>query len=63
MRLTTLTFTPTEPLASLTMYHLQITTAITDLEGQPLSSGSLYFTTGQGLLRIRAEFNSHDCRD
>ena len=46
---TTATFTPTEPLDSQTFYSVQVTTGITDMEGQNLSgSASFYFTTGQG---------------
>ena len=42
-----LTFTPTQQLDSLTTYYVQITSGITDLEGQVVTSGSFYFATGQ----------------
>jgi RHS repeat-associated protein len=44
------TFTPNQPLDLLTQYVLQLTSGITDLEGQSLYGGSFssYFTTGQG---------------
>jgi YD repeat-containing protein len=46
---TTATFTPSEPLDSQTFYSVQLTTGITDMEGQSLSgTASFYFTTGQG---------------
>ncbi|MFZ1169447.1 MAG: Ig-like domain-containing protein, partial [Candidatus Sulfotelmatobacter sp.] len=44
------TFTPNQPLDLLTQYELQLTSGITDMEGQSLSGGGFisYFTTGQG---------------
>jgi len=43
------TFTPNQPLDLLTQYMLQLTSGITDIEGQSLSGAySSYFTTGQG---------------
>jgi RHS repeat-associated protein len=44
------TFTPNQPLDLLTQYNLQLTSGITDMEGQSLYGGSFtsYFTTGQG---------------
>jgi RHS repeat-associated protein len=44
------TFTPNQPLDLLTQYYLQLTSGITDMEGQSLSGGAYnsYFTTGQG---------------
>jgi RHS repeat-associated protein len=44
------TFTPNQPLDLLTQYELQLTSGITDIEGQSLSGGGFisYFTTGQG---------------
>ena len=45
----TATFTPSEPLDSQTFYSVQLTTGITDMEGQNLAGNpSFYFTTGQG---------------
>ena len=47
---TSATFTPNQPLDLLTQYMVQLTSEVTDMEGQSLSGGSLnsYFTTGQG---------------
>ena len=44
------TFTPNQPLDLLTQYELQLTSGITDIEGQSLSGGGFisYFATGQG---------------
>ena len=44
------TFTPNQPLDLLTQYRLQLTSGITDMEGQSLSGSAYnsYFTTGQG---------------
>lgn len=45
----TATFTPSEPLDSLTLYEVRLTGGITDMEGQSLNgSGAFSFTTGQG---------------
>jgi RHS repeat-associated protein len=46
----TATFTPNQPLDLLTQYMVQLTSGITDMEGQSLYGGSYssYFTTGQG---------------
>ena len=45
----TATFTPSEPLDSETFYFVELTTGITDLEGQSLSGSTrFYFTTAQG---------------
>ena len=43
-------FTPNEPLDSLTRYLISLTNGVTDMEGQSLYGGSFssYFTTGQG---------------
>jgi large repetitive protein len=42
----TATFTPSATLAASTQYQIVATNAITDLEGQPLTSFSSFFTTG-----------------
>jgi len=42
----TATFTPSATLAASTQYHISTTNGITDLEGQPLTSFSSFFTTG-----------------
>lgn len=42
----TATFTPSTTLAASTQYQIVATNAITDLEGQPLTSFSSFFTTG-----------------
>ena len=45
----TLTFTPSQPLDSLTQYYVQLTSGITDMEGQGVTFGSFYFTTAQNV--------------
>ncbi len=45
----TLTFTPSQPLDSQTQYYVQLTSGITDMEGQGVTTGSFYFTTGQNV--------------
>jgi len=42
----TATFTPSTTLAASTQYQISATNGITDLEGQPLTSFSSFFTTG-----------------
>ena len=44
------TFTPNQPLDLMTQYILELTSGITDMEGQNLYGGSFnsYFTTGRG---------------
>ena len=43
------TLTPSEPLASSTLYYVQLTSGITDLEGHSLGTSNYFsFTTGQG---------------
>lgn len=45
----TVTLTPSEPLDSLTLYIVQLTSSITDLEGHSLGTSNYFtFTTGQG---------------
>jgi hypothetical protein len=44
----TATFSPSAPLDSATLYVVQASTGITDIEGHPLSSSESFFTTGLG---------------
>jgi RHS repeat-associated protein len=41
------TFTPSQPLDSLTPYAIELTSSIADLEGHTLTDSRYYFTTGQ----------------
>ena len=57
----TATLTPSAPLDSLTLYEVQLTSGITDMEGQSLASNSSFsFTTSQGSTSLSPVIASTD---